>query len=59
VNTKQELQELSKRFDIALDVVRPPGANYFFQGQKQLFGSGNGVKIIGGGAVPVSDFVKS
>jgi len=30
VNTKQELQELSKEFDIALDVVRPPGANYFF-----------------------------
>jgi len=30
VNTKQELWELVKGFDIALDVVRPPGANYFF-----------------------------
>jgi len=30
VNTRQELYELSKGSDIALDVVRQPGANYFF-----------------------------
>jgi len=29
-STKQELYELSKGFNIALEVVRPPGANYFF-----------------------------
>jgi len=49
VNTRQELYELSKGFDIALDVVRPPGANYFFRGQKNCLVPVTWVKIIGGG----------
>ena len=50
MNTKQELQELSKGFDIALDVIRPPGANYFFEGQKNCLSPVTWVKIIGWGA---------
>jgi len=48
VNTRQELYELSKGSDIALDVVRPPGANYFFHGQKICLVPVTWVKIIGG-----------
>ena len=37
MNTKQELLELSKGFDIALDVVRPTISSK----AKKMFGSGN------------------
>jgi len=55
VNTKQELYELSKGFDIALDVVYDRLAPTISSKAKKLFGSGNKGQNNRGEAVPLSD----
>jgi len=55
VNTNQELYELSKGFDIALDVVLRLAPTVSSKAKK-LFGSANtGQNNWGGGAVPLSN----
>ena len=54
MNTKQELYELSKGFDIALDVVRRLAPTISSKAKK-LLGSGNKGQNNRGEAVPLSD----